>query len=187
MQEAHRRGRKIGFNPRVLAGGRDVHSVEKEADMVFQSTRPRGRTRPITYKRAHIFKVSIHASSREDATGIIGRSSTVSRFQSTRPRGRTRHLAILKSAPAGVSIHASSREDATLRRRHTRHTYRFQSTRPRGRTRPRIVTVSGVEPSFNPRVLAGGRDQACPLCPTGPTVSIHASSREDATNVVLYP
>ena len=34
-----------GFNPRVLAGGRDLHMPSAPHRLVFQSTRPRGRTR----------------------------------------------------------------------------------------------------------------------------------------------
>ena len=101
------------FNPRVLAGGRDNLSFVKWFVLKFQSTRPRGRTRRNSNHRSATPYVSIHASSREDATwGIIIKLSGCL-FQSTRPRGRTR-------LPCGqcigcrlVSIHASSREDAT--------------------------------------------------------------------------
>ena len=60
--------------------------------ILFQSTRPRGRTRRKNSQHALTRPVSIHASSREDAT--IGCDNL--------PR-----LMI-------VSIHASSREDATV-------------------------------------------------------------------------
>ena len=42
------RGTKTGiqcFNPRVLAGGRDLKKLFSGANTKFQSTRPRGRTR----------------------------------------------------------------------------------------------------------------------------------------------
>ena len=35
----------------------------------------------------------------------------------------------------------------------------FQSTRPRGRTRRALYKLDLFTDSFNPRVLAGGRDQ----------------------------
>ena len=60
---------------------------------------------------------------------------------------------------SAVSIHASSREDATRKFRSSSHFSMFQSTRPRGRTRRcrhnRLLNPTG----FNPRVLAGGRDE----------------------------
>ena len=174
-----------GFKPRVLAGGRDrrlrpfrdvvgvsIHASSREdatpgtssacVFSAFQSTRPRGRTRPArSFGRNSQTPVSIHASSREDATcsGISGRL-------------------IIQ-----VSIHASSREDATTTAGSAFICFgfnprvlaggrdlcvflnrfisvRFQSTRPRGRTRhPRPPRARPV-PSFNPRVLAGGRDRA---------------------------
>ena len=127
--------------------------------IVFQSTRPRGRTRLDTKIRYFHCGVSIHASSREDATCLatvdceaddvsIHASSRedatescayVARyimFQSTRPRGRTRQIRLYARCHKAVSIHASSREDATL----------IVSN----------VTHDGY--GFNPRVLAGGRD-----------------------------
>ena len=58
----------------------------------------------------------------------------------------------------GVSIHASSREDAT----HDLWSLKFLA-------------------SFNPRVLAGGRDLDMNAHSNFDGVSIHASSREDAT------
>ena len=107
------------------------------------------------------------------------------RFQSTRPPARTRRSA------------AYVRKVAT----------RFQSTRTRARTRPARYWTAPSSCSFNPRVLAGGRDLVmtlnvrCLLCfnprvlaggrdaqeskVTEPIlVSIHASSREDATQDV---
>ena len=128
-----------------------------------------------------VLNVSIHASSREDATLSLIVPYSPQWFQSTRPRGRTRHTDTLPSAPdnrfnprvlAGgrdakrkeenferdVSIHASSREDATTFLRIPVIKTMFQSTRPRGRTRPLRPWMFGICRSFNPRVLAGGRD-----------------------------
>ena len=104
-------------------------------------------------------KVSIHASSREDATSPLEWLLTAGTFQSTRPRGRTRHYDRAVYGAENVSIHASSREDATSNLTRLPSRSSFQSTRPRGRTRPR--QVAGVAPcfGFNPRVLAGGRDR----------------------------
>ena len=125
-----------GFNPRVLTGGRDLHlfchgiyyqfqstvltggrdsqSIVSVIAAMFQSTRPRGRTRRESYEKFQPAKL----------------------FQSTRPRGRTRLPAIRQAPERNVCFNprvlAGGRD---LRRRHTRHTYRFQSTRPRGRTR----------------------------------------------------
>ena len=36
---------KLSFNPRVLAGGRDGYGFLSTRLLLFQSTRPRGRTR----------------------------------------------------------------------------------------------------------------------------------------------
>ena len=126
-----------GFKPRVLAGGRDR------------------RLRPFR----DVVGVSIHASSREDATPGTSSACVFSAFQSTRPRGRTRRIPCTTSSvpfmfqstrPRGrtrpeplqklrrvicVSIHASSREDATSPALRSTIQYAFQSTRPRGRTR----------------------------------------------------
>ena len=148
--------------------------------------------------------VSIHASSREDATLFPAHFRRTSQFQSTRPRGRTRLASeMLDSAKLLVSIHASSREDATFcqdspiplnrfnprvlaggrdftqfkgtscvlfqstrprgrtrpeTQTHGRFQSLFQSTRPRGRTRLLCVLLKTSCASFNPRVLAGGRD-----------------------------
>ena len=63
----------------------------------------------------------------------------------------------------GVSIHASSREDATFKLKNLSFKLKFQSTRPRGRTRRRVIIAVSEYPSFNPRVLAGGRDDMKPL------------------------
>ena len=59
------------FNPRVLAGGRDLHDGFFLLDCLFQSTRPRGRTRPWKRVKRISRQVSIHASSREDATCAV--------------------------------------------------------------------------------------------------------------------
>ena len=258
------------FNPRVLAGGRDVMSPIFAPHSLFQSTRPRGRTRRVFAACTYCVSVSIHASSREDATNVDEIAEAVAEFQSTRPRGRTRPVAETIKPVSTVSIHASSREDATyfinswlsvagfnprvlaggrdvtfcpLRpkklfqstrpRGRTRHpfagyairvkvsihassredathsrsncthdasfnprvlaggrdhtsnpkaaTHRFQSTRPRGRTRLYYATLRPMHFCFNPRVLAGGRDGNRHALHTFDKVSIHASSREDAT------
>ena len=150
---------------------------------MFQSTRPRGRTRPSATAALIPSMVSIHASSREDAT---------------RPDA-------CAAASVLVSIHASSREDATQacstdsisdcfnprvlaggRDRffpRENRLARFQSTRPRGRTRLSIPAVEAAALCFNPRVLAGGRDCGLSDLNTDLVVSIHASSREDATRL----
>ena len=58
----------------------------------------------------------------------------------------------------------------------------FQSTRPRGRTRLDKLGDKYIDGGFNPRVLAGGRDLHIIINNNVFLVSIHASSREDATN-----
>ena len=106
-------GRVFSFNPRVLAGGRDSQADEAQRAYVFQSTRPRGRTRHLYFQlllhqncfnprvlaggrdlcvdhRLLMITVSIHASSREDATASAASLNSANAFQSTRPRGRTR-------------------------------------------------------------------------------------------------
>ena len=151
--------------------------------VMFQSTRPRGRTRR---RRGHISRshpVSIHASSREDATVSkfvivayvqfqstrprgrtrlkdASHSCTVPLFQSTRPRGRTRQAipdTFRRITP--VSIHASSREDATGNRK--RQVVQLHGFNPRvlagGRDNEWLVGCRN-NLCFNPRVLAGGRD-----------------------------
>ena len=149
-----------GFNPRVLAGGRDYVAeriVELEQVSIHASSREdatcnRERVRVYLY-------VSIHASSREDATSVSLSVGAIPEFQSTRPRGRTRR-------PASLSL---------------RYWSQFQSTRPRGRTRQVCRNGNAVSKCFNPRVLAGGRDQFAFETHLPYAVSIHASSREDAT------
>ena len=105
------------FNPRVLAGGRDCSAKPCLHRDKFQSTRPRGRTRRSIASALFAGSVSIHASSREDATSGIQRDKNFVVFQSTRPRGRTRLSASCFIRVVHlVSIHASSREDATCRK-----------------------------------------------------------------------
>ena len=131
------------FNPRVLAGGRDR------------------RQKPIRLGAA----VSIHASSREDATR-----------RNRRPR----------AAGAGFN----PRVLAGGRDRRLRSQWRsaaFQSTRPRGRTRLAASSDSSRACGFNPRVLAGGRDTLPFSGDNYDSVSIHASSREDATGKTSPP
>ena len=125
---------------------------------MFQSTRPRGRTRPHGIFTCSAEYVSIHASSREDATKNNQTAHYPNWFQSTRPRGRTRLETIELLHKAIVSIHASSREDATINTPELTFSIEFQSTRPRGRTRHIVLFQTGVDLGFNPRVLAGGRD-----------------------------
>ena len=172
-----------GFNPRVLAGGRDTWRPTNPRRLRFQSTRPRGRTRLALDSHLHRCRVSIHASSREDATKAIASSAESKSFN---PR-------VL--AGGRDEIFSSSESQCS-----------FQSTRPRGRTRPFRIEVlvfklsfnprvlaggrdadlrsqTGHCGSFNPRVLAGGRDCREPVPDRACRVSIHASSREDATEV----
>ena len=115
-------------------------------------------------------------------------------------------LLFASSVVSNVSIHASSREDATWRLSVKEAEAGFQSTRPRGRTRhklavlirmlesfnPRVLaggrdiilfSLKIIKICFNPRVLAGGRDMLHDSCAESHRVSIHASSREDATTV----
>ena len=106
--------RLISFNPRVLAGGRD-HKVI------------------LCYEKCN---VSIHASSREDATVFSGLRRAPALFQSTRPRGRTR-LIILRLVFRGLSFNPRVLAGG-----------RDQIQAPEG----------GWQYGFNPRVLAGGRD-----------------------------
>ena len=153
------------FNPRVLAGGRDMKHLYHFPRTGFQSTRPRGRTRlntrfpmpssfcfnprvlaggrDVFHLQALLFHhVSIHASSREDATPEQCGNKLripVSIHASSREDATSSESA--ESVCGTVSIHASSREDAT-------------SKDERG------ISALG----FNPRVLAGGRDrQVTPL------------------------
>ena len=171
---------------------------------MFQSTRPRGRTRQRQSQSTFYRQVSIHASSREDATIFRTAARPAACFN---PRvlagGRDLRFFFQSCIPdcfnprvlAGgrdtviprwihqrnVSIHASSREDATRGASCRGVSPRFQSTRPRGRTRPCDKPESDFLLCFNPRVLAGGRDAQESKVTEPILVSIHASSREDAT------
>ena len=147
------------FNPRVLAGGRDFARLFRFRNFTFQSTRPRGRTR--------------HTLVPSDFVCFM--------FQSTRPRGRTRLELGLMTKPPVVSIHASSREDATCRNRLNLHRLKFQSTRPRGRTRRRCSRASGDTTPFQSTRPRGRTRRPVVRCLASVAVSIHASSREDAT------
>ena len=170
---------------------------------MFQSARPRGRTRLRNFMSVMLVVVSIRASSREDATQFDIPGFILTLFQSARPRGRTRlcksfeNSGICSFNPrvlAGGRDKFSASESESIG---------FQSARPRGRTRQGHLIIFTTENSFNPRVLAGGRDKLngnkyhCHLFqsarPRGRTrlfdadnslpldVSIRASSREDAT------
>ena len=110
----------ICFNPRVLAGGRDMPLMMMFLVIRFQSTRPRGRTRREIGK-----KVSYDPE-----------------FQSTRPRGRTRRIFDEIDHDKLVSIHASSREDATVNESSIYLALQFKYTRPRGRTRHLMTRLS---------------------------------------------
>ena len=174
----------------------------------FQSTRPRGRTRltmPILANRSVRFNPRVLAGGRDHPLmQIIGNDLSFNprvlaggrdlsqkrlccqdRFQSTRPRGRTRHrlpAVIPVSACFNPRVLAGGRD---LRMPSEPHQLVFQSTRPRGRTRPSNSAGSSFTRSFNPRVLAGGRDSSATIPVTVTVVSIHASSREDATMLEL--
>ena len=170
------------FNPRVLAGGRDlIANMRLQKALSFQSTRPRGRTRRGIPDNRSATGVSIHASSREDATHWIRLPVLSGQFQSTRPRGRTRLRApehdkhIISFNPR---VLAGGR-DVTWGASYTVEV--FQSTRPRGRTRLFPKRPEFRQTGFNPRVLAGGRDFSRAFHLPDCIVSIHASSREDAT------
>ena len=149
-------------------------------DYRFQSTRPRGRTRRVSDCFTLKWDVSIHASSREDATSyLLNCTAQISFNPRVLAGGRDfRRLAETYAFP--VSIHASSREDATFSVEQDVNTcsfnprvlaggrdseyprsdgrFRFQSTRPRGRTRLMLSRSEAAGACFNPRVLAGGRD-----------------------------
>ena len=147
--------------------------------------------------------VSIHASSREDATTISSSKYFLFMFQSTRPRGRTRHNLIWNEWFRDVSIHASSREDATCYPLITGNESIVSIHASSREDATNSPFYQSHDQSFNPRVLAGGRDtprlfghspnrfqSTRPRGRTRPLavchnprclVSIHASSREDAT------
>ena len=150
------------FNPRVLAGGRDQGGeLSGGVPPLFQATRPRGRTRQSNLSLLLLYSVSIHASSREDATEQCKFAFFILCFNPRVLAGGRDHEHHAHKVFVSVSIHASSREDATI-----------AGSRHR----------SGV--GFNPRVLAGGRDGGVFKDVMPVVVSIHASSREDATSVL---
>ena len=79
----------------------------------FQSTRPRGRTRHGIYGGSAEYAVSIHASSREDATAShLMRAASVGFNPRVLAGGRDTAGGAVDDLWR-VSIHASSREDAT--------------------------------------------------------------------------
>ena len=148
---------------------------------MFQSTRPRGRTRRNRTVDCKRHCVSIHASSREDATSSCAHRNTPSsfnprvlaggrddshcvsydfiQFQSTRPRGRTRLLVTIFRRILALFQSTRPRGRTRLFICHFHFSFfLFQSTRPRGRTRLLILSRVMLLYSFNPRVLAGGRD-----------------------------
>ena len=90
-------------------------------------------------------------------------------------------LSLILSSNILVSIHASSREDAT---RDIERLFESPCFNPRVLAGGRdLLRVGGYNGSggFNPRVLAGGRDNVNCEQQRAAEVSIHASSREDAT------
>ena len=103
--------------------------------------------------------VSIHASSREDATTVFGCMEDDNGFN---PRvlagGRDIELGLMTNPPV-VSIHASSREDATYNliwNEWFRDVSIHASSREDATSIPALMWR--VTSCFNPRVLAGGRD-----------------------------
>ena len=161
-------------------------NYKRDAKEQFQSTRPRGRTRQRQYVCRFCQPVSIHASSREDATGGFRACVvTFALFQSTRPRGRTRHL--FPTSLINLHTRFNPRVLAGGRDVFTNMTFfpfLFQSTRPRGRTR--LMVACQVKQNFlfqSTRPRGRTRPARSPARATFWRVSIHASSREDATIV----
>ena len=157
---------EASFNPRVLAGGRDRMSLNFCLIAICFNPRVLAGGRDLLqWLSDPANKVSIHASSREDATPFIILINTKSSFN---PRvlagGRDGCYPLIMDSESLVSIHASSREDATRSR----------------------ILVSKLF-CFNPRVLAGGRDSMRSERNISIKVSIHASSREDATSILPIP
>ena len=175
-----RKAPESGFNPRVLAGGRDPENNARSGVSGFN---PR-----------------VLAGGRDSVTVVQGQ---LKKFQSTRPRGRTRrHCSFLREPSTSFNprVLAGGRDMIAP---NLNQIVEFQSTRPRGRTRQNFLDALTHATSFNPRVLAGGRDilfraflmgiKFQSTRPRGRTrqldssfqggrgVSIHASSREDAT------
>ena len=125
-----------GFNPRVLAGGRDDVTGATDTDRrvsIHASSREDATSSAIAAPYSAV--VSIHASSREDATTVCIHKKPVSGFNPRVLAGGRDSAEARAGSHFPVSIHASSREDATG-------------------ARTRKNRLAG----FNPRVLAGGRD-----------------------------
>ena len=173
------------FNPRVLAGGRDRDHQQAVIDaQVSIHASSREDATELTVPAFKIIGVSIHASSREDATGKSAESTIRNSFN---PRvlagGRDVHIH-RKLENLEVSIHASSREDATNAPQLFSIVSVFQSTRPRGRTRLICQFQAFNLLSFNPRVLAGGRDP--PNSYTGATVTFQSTRPRGRTRPACF-
>ncbi len=125
------------FNPRVLAGGRDVQALQSPDFYMFQSTRPRGRTRQrllTDTRHPACFNPRVLAGGRDI---IFNHANYRAEFQSTRPRGRTRPVTI--GGDTWTIAGFNPRVLAGGRDKHLRVCYWLMEC-------------------FNPRVLAGGRD-----------------------------
>ena len=150
---------------------------------MFQSTRPRGRTRHAARLPCGVVaSVSIHASSREDATRFLFISFSFMMFQSTRPRGRTRRYYRIRTHPQNSfnpRVLAGGRDVAAVAEDKSAW---FQSTRPRGRTRPPLKNKYSSNLKFqSTRPRGRTRQEPSMTQQQFKDVSIHASSREDAT------
>ena len=169
----------------------------------FQSTRPRGRTRPVIFPLASVpicfnprvlaggrdsartrfcfcNRVSIHASSREDATSMAITAAAGAGFNPRVLTGGRDSRRIVRTEPqrgfnprvltGGRDFYAQLSFELQV----------FQSTRPHGRTRLAfilswyILPVSIHGPHGRTRLPIHCIRHCC-------HVSIHASSREDAT------
>ena len=103
------------FNPRVLAGGRDL--CRRLSLIVLVRFNPRVLAGGRDYedlKDILSFEVSIHASSREDATDIAVTRLSPLRFNPRVLAGGRDYSRNRCKHDSTVSIHASSREDATF-------------------------------------------------------------------------
>ena len=107
---------KLGFNPRVLAGGRDDDPfAEKNGVRVsIHASSREDATSGLRYG-LRITVVSIHASSREDATMGIDAPYLSAHFNPRVLAGGRDTTQNIGDTNNDVSIHASSREDATLK------------------------------------------------------------------------
>ena len=135
-------------------------SNSKAATHWFQSTRPRGRTRPVmilSVRCLSCFNPRVLAGGRDHPLCCLQIFIAVSIHASSREDATLWHRAY--NLIWNVSIHASSREDATSLGYHVDWQTMFQSTRPRGRTRHPFFLRHIRYDCFNPRVLAGGRDR----------------------------